>query len=74
MEREGFGEEFSICYAFCFGGIRGGHVCIILHSCKRMQVFIICIYVIRKETWGKPKKTALEKEYVARRPCDGFER
>lgn len=24
MEKEGFGEEFSICSAFCFGGIRGG--------------------------------------------------
>ena len=38
MEKEGFGEEFSICSAFCFGGIRGGHVCIILHSCNTMQV------------------------------------
>jgi len=24
MEKEGFGEEFSICSSFCFGGIRGG--------------------------------------------------
>src|SRR3989338_252822 len=24
MEKEGFGEEFSICSAVCFGGIRGG--------------------------------------------------
>jgi len=23
MEKEGFGEEFSICSSFCFGGIRG---------------------------------------------------
>ena len=27
MEKEGFGEEFSICSSFCFGGIRGGHHC-----------------------------------------------
>jgi len=27
-----------------FGVIRGGHVCIMLHSCKRMQVFLLCIY------------------------------
>ena len=27
MEKEGFGEEFSICSSFCFGGIRGGHPC-----------------------------------------------
>jgi len=26
MEKEGFGEEFSICSSFCFGGIRGGIV------------------------------------------------
>ena len=26
MEKEGFGEEFSICPSFCFGGIRGGQV------------------------------------------------
>src|SRR3990167_6440088 len=25
MEKEGFGEEFSICSSFCFGGIQGGH-------------------------------------------------
>src|SRR3989344_4825420 len=24
MEKEGFGEEFSICSSFCFGEIRGG--------------------------------------------------
>ena len=24
MEKEGFGEEFSICSSFRFGGIRGG--------------------------------------------------
>ena len=24
MEKEGFGEEFSICSSFCLGGIRGG--------------------------------------------------
>src|SRR3990167_2814294 len=24
MEKEVFGEEFSICSSFCFGGIRGG--------------------------------------------------
>src|SRR3990167_8469033 len=24
MEKEGFGDEFSICPSFCFGGIRGG--------------------------------------------------
>ena len=24
MEKEGFGEEFSICSSFCFGGILGG--------------------------------------------------
>jgi len=24
MEKEGFGEEFSICSSFYFGGIRGG--------------------------------------------------
>src|SRR3972149_2754221 len=27
MEKEGFGEEFSICSSFCFGGILGGHHC-----------------------------------------------
>ena len=47
MEKEGFGEEFSICSSFYFGGIRGGHICIILHSCNTMQVFLLCIYVIR---------------------------
>jgi len=26
MEKEGFGEEFSICSAFCFDGIWGGQV------------------------------------------------
>jgi len=25
MEKEGVGEEFSICSSFYFGGIRGGH-------------------------------------------------
>ncbi len=24
MEKEGFGEEFSICSSFCFGRTRGG--------------------------------------------------
>src|SRR3989338_7422107 len=27
-----------------------------------------------EKTWGKLKKATLEEEYVARRPCDSFER
>jgi len=30
MEKEGFGEEFSICSSSCFGGIRGGQIVILL--------------------------------------------
>ena len=38
------GEEFSMCSSSCFYEFRGGHICIILNSCKIMQVFILCIY------------------------------
>ncbi len=39
-----------------------------------MQLTLYSVYGIRKETWGKPKKIAFEKEYVASRPCERFER
>src|SRR3989344_1553586 len=45
MEKEGFGEEFSICSSFCLGGIRGGHHwysisyhCDILYLCDIMWI------------------------------------
>ena len=41
--------------------------------CNLMQLGIYYIYVIRKETWGKPKKITFEKEHVASRPCERFE-
>src|SRR3989344_252204 len=37
MEKEGFGEEFSICSSFCFGGIRGGQK-------TENTISILCLY------------------------------
>src|SRR3989344_1412525 len=41
MEKEGFGEEFSICYAFCFGGIRGGQKTENTNSILSLVSFVI---------------------------------
>jgi hypothetical protein len=37
MEKEGFGKDFSICSAFCFGEIRGGQKTEKVNS-------ILCLY------------------------------
>ena len=74
-EEEGSGEESSACsIRFLLAKFGADMPCVnYITRCNLMQLGIYSIYVIRKETWGKPKKTALEKGYVASRPCDRFE-
>ena len=38
MEKEGFGEEFSICSSFCFGEIWGGR------ETEKTNSILLCLY------------------------------
>ena len=75
-------HRFSI--LFCFArdffekvwamGLRAGEtpICIILHSCNTMQVFLLYIHAIRKKTRRKLAEITLKKELIAGRSCEGF--
>ena len=41
MEKEGFGEEFSICSSFCFGEIRGGQKTEIQYCASTILLFFV---------------------------------